>query len=121
MTAVLTENGFMTNDAYFQLIFGSKQEEYVYEIARVHAKAITRYFGISYEEPVDSQKYVEVIVDSLWTYNSANWDDHAVVVHKGEVFTVIKDKFYVDGGYMYQIKSGLYITANPNYVRAYTK
>ncbi|MFS0751746.1 N-acetylmuramoyl-L-alanine amidase [Oceanobacillus sp. 1P07AA] len=50
MPAVLTENGFMTNDEPgknddFELIFGSKQDEYVKEIAKVQANAIVRYFG----------------------------------------------------------------------------
>ena len=64
----------------------------------------------------ESKKGVKVICSSLWTYNSANWDDKAVVVHKGEVFTIISDKIKVGGGYMYRLKSGLYITANPKYV-----
>ncbi|SDG74221.1 hypothetical protein SAMN04489735_100266 [Aneurinibacillus thermoaerophilus] len=64
----------------------------------------------------ESKKGVKVICSSLWTYNSANWDDKAVIVHKGEVFTIISDKIKVGGGYMYRLKSGLYITANPKYV-----
>lgn len=67
------------------------------------------------------QKYLKVTVGSLWTYDTANWDDKAVTVNHGDVYTVIKDKFKVGGGYMYQIKSGLYITANPKYVQVFEK
>ncbi|WP_371069149.1 N-acetylmuramoyl-L-alanine amidase [Sediminibacillus sp. JSM 1682029] len=50
MTAVLTENGFMTNSKEFKLIFGSKQNEYVKAVARIHAKAITRYFNVDFKD-----------------------------------------------------------------------
>ncbi|RFA36240.1 hypothetical protein CAI16_05480 [Virgibacillus dokdonensis] len=55
MTAVLTENGFMTNDEPgknddFELIFGSKQKQYVKDMARVHAKAICRYYGVKFKD-----------------------------------------------------------------------
>ncbi|WP_153465156.1 N-acetylmuramoyl-L-alanine amidase family protein [Sediminibacillus terrae] len=50
MTAVLTENGFMTNSEEFELIFGSKQSEYVEAVARIHAKAITRYFNVDFKD-----------------------------------------------------------------------
>ncbi|WP_077704924.1 N-acetylmuramoyl-L-alanine amidase family protein [Virgibacillus dokdonensis] len=55
MTAVLTENGFMTNDEPgknddFELIFGSKQKQYVKDMARVHAKAICRYYGVNFKD-----------------------------------------------------------------------
>ncbi|MDY0405043.1 DUF5776 domain-containing protein [Virgibacillus sp. 179-BFC.A HS] len=60
-------------------------------------------------------------LNPLWTYHTADWNDKAVIVHKGEVFTVKKDKFPVGNGYMYQIKSGLYITANSSFVREFQK
>jgi N-acetylmuramoyl-L-alanine amidase len=49
MTAVLTENGFMTNPTDFEEIFGRNQKKYIKKLAVVHAKAICRYFGISYK------------------------------------------------------------------------
>jgi N-acetylmuramoyl-L-alanine amidase len=52
MTAVLTENGFMTNDDDFQNIFGSNQANYIKRLSVVHAKAICRYFGIAYKGDV---------------------------------------------------------------------
>ncbi len=49
MTAVLLENGFMTNDKDFERIF--KDPEYVTLIARIQAKAICAFFNIKYKEP----------------------------------------------------------------------
>lgn len=63
-------------------------------------------------------KLLEVLVDSLHTYKTADWSDKegAPIVNKGDVFT-IKRSLTVAGSKMYQLKSGLYITANPKYVR----
>lgn len=49
MPAVLVEHGFMTNAKDFELIFGSKQDEYVEDMAQADAKAICNYFGIAYK------------------------------------------------------------------------
>ena len=46
--AILTENGFMTNDQDFQLIF--KSEKYISDLARIHAKAICRFFGVTFKD-----------------------------------------------------------------------
>ncbi|VVM32515.1 N-acetylmuramoyl-L-alanine amidase (EC 3.5.1.28), partial [Terribacillus sp. AE2B 122] len=51
----------------------------------------------------------------LWTYNSANWNDKAIKLKPGEAFTITKE-LTVSGSKMYQIKSGLYITASTKYV-----
>lgn len=50
MDAVLTENGFMTNDADFQQIFGKHKETYRQKVAETHAKSILQYFGIKEKE-----------------------------------------------------------------------
>ncbi|GAA0422903.1 MAG: N-acetylmuramoyl-L-alanine amidase [Bacillota bacterium] len=118
MPAVLTENGFIDNAADAAAL---KSDAFLNKIARGHAEGLASALGLTLKDVNDGQGYIEVVVDSLWTYNTANWNDKAVIVNQGEVFTVIRDKFPVDGGYMYQIKSGLYITANPTYVRYYTK
>lgn len=47
--AVLVENGFMSGSKDFDLVFGSKQSEYVKDMAVVHAKSICKFFGISYK------------------------------------------------------------------------
>lgn len=49
MPAVLVENGFMSGNKDFNLVFGSKQSKYIKDMAEVHAKAICRYFGIKYK------------------------------------------------------------------------
>lgn len=54
MTAVLVENGFMTNDKDFELIF--KDPSYIEKIAVMSCRAILRYLGIAYKpesKPVD--------------------------------------------------------------------
>lgn len=61
-------------------------------------------------------KLLEVTTATLYTYKTANWNDKGVTVKKGEVFTVVKE-LTVKGSKMYQLKSGLYITANPSYVK----
>ncbi|WP_234447165.1 N-acetylmuramoyl-L-alanine amidase [Virgibacillus salexigens] len=65
-------------------------------------------------------KYVEVLVSSLWVYDKPDWSAKAKTVDKGETFTV-KRSLNVNGSKMYELRSGLYITANPSYVRYYTK
>lgn len=53
--------------------------------------------------------------NQLWYYNKADWDAKAGTVQKGTVLTVVKT-LTVNGSNMYQLKSGNYITANPQYV-----
>lgn len=48
MPAVLVEHGFMTNPNDFVLIFGSKQAQYVEDMADADARAVAKYFGVSY-------------------------------------------------------------------------
>ncbi|BAC12810.1 N-acetylmuramoyl-L-alanine amidase [Oceanobacillus iheyensis] len=117
MPAVLTENGFID---YREDANKLKSSSFLQSIAKSHATGVADVLELPDGEGA-SQGYVEILADSLWTYNSPEWEDKAVIVHKGEVFTVIKDKFPVGDGHMYQIKSGLYITANKNYVRYYTR
>src|SRR5699024_5187023 len=117
--SMLTENGFIDTKADADKM---KQNSWLDNVARGHVNGLAKALGLNKDGGGGgSQKYVEVLVDSLWTYNSADWNDRAVTVGKGEVFTVKRDRFPVDGGHMYQLKSGLYITASPTYVRAYTK
>lgn len=50
MTAILTENGFMTNPRDFVNIFGSNQEEYHTKMAHAHAKTIIEsFYGMEYD------------------------------------------------------------------------
>ncbi|GLB58684.1 N-acetylmuramoyl-L-alanine amidase [Cytobacillus sp. NCCP-133] len=128
MPSVLVECGFMDNLREAKLLMSSSYRQ---ECAVEIAKGICEGFGVKYvSEPVnketpkpapspkkESNKGVKIICSALWTYNSKDWNDKAVIVHKDEVFTIISDKIKVDGGYMYQIKSGLYITASSKYVQ----
>lgn len=49
MPAVLIEHGFMTNSKDFELIFGSKQAQYIEDMAIADVKGIQKYFGQSFK------------------------------------------------------------------------
>lgn len=120
MPAMLTENGFIDTKADADKM---KQASWLDQVARGHANGLEKALGLQKKAGGGdgAQTFVEILAESLWTYNTPNWSDRAVTVSKGEVFTVIRDRFPVDGGHMYQLKSGLYITANPSYVRVYSR
>lgn len=61
-------------------------------------------------------KLVVVLVDGLYTYNSANWNDKGKQLNAGEALT-ITEVLTVDGYKMYKTKSGIYITAAKEYVK----
>lgn len=63
---------------------------------------------------------VKVLVSELFTYKTADWNNKGILVKKDDVFTVAKE-LTVDGAKMYQLKSGLFITANPKYVKVTIK
>lgn len=58
---------------------------------------------------------IKIKADKLWYYDRPDWNAKKSTVKKGEVFTVI-DTLSVNGSKMYKLKSGFYMTANPNYV-----
>lgn len=62
----------------------------------------------------------ELRKEGLHTYNSPDWNDKkgAPIIKTGEIFTV-KKKVRVEGFPMYQLVSGWYVTASPEYVEAY--
>lgn len=67
MTAILTENGFMTNPEDFKLIFLNEQNFYN-RIAKIHAQVILWHFGISFKEekadapaPVNVKKGIGIV------------------------------------------------------------
>lgn len=123
MPAVLTENGFIDNDTDAK---NMKDNSFLDKVAKSHAEGIANVFNLkkksgggSSGSSKSSNSLLEIVASELWTYNSPDWNDKAQVVKKGEVFTIKKDKLKVGNGHMYQIKSGLYITANTDYVRPY--
>lgn len=69
---------------------------------------------------VPKTKFVTVLVSELYTYKTADWNDKGEIVKKNQVFTVAKE-LTVAGSKMYQLKSGLYISANPKYVKVTAK
>ena len=71
----------------------------------------------------EKKKYVKVLTDGLSVRKRASWDDSAVdhKVQANEVFTIANGPIKVGGGSMYELKSGLYITAASKYVTVYKK
>ncbi|MED4128494.1 N-acetylmuramoyl-L-alanine amidase [Shouchella miscanthi] len=68
----------------------------------------------------DIIRMLEVKAESLWIYDKPDWNSRHKTVNKGEVFT-IKEDLMVNGSKMYQLKSGLFITANVKYVTTWSK
>lgn len=56
MPAVLVENGFMSGNKDFDLVFGDKQAEYIEDMAEIHAKSIAEYFGVKGGSSTKPQK-----------------------------------------------------------------
>lgn len=123
MDAILTENGFIDNASDAAKM---KDQSWINKVARGHVNGIANYYGLKKDSGGGSDggsgktKYVEVLADSLWVYNKADWNAKDQLVQKSEVFT-IKKTITVDGSKMHQLKSGLYITNNSKYVRVYSK
>lgn len=124
--SILVELGFMTNEREARLM---GNDQFLKECAVEMAKGICDYTGKTYiaQNSVNSpnkgnnkQRYIKILVDVLNIRNRPSWDADAVcgTVTKGEVFTVV-DEISVDGGKMYRLKSGVYITAAEKYVKTY--
>lgn len=64
--------------------------------------------------PVAGQ-LLEVIVVRLWVYDRLAWEARYTTVSRRELFTIVAEHLLVDGASMYELKSGLYITGNPQY------
>lgn len=122
MDAILTENGFIDNASDAAKM---KDQSWINKVARGHVNGIANYYGLKKDSGgsdggSSKTKYVEVLASSLWVYDKPDWNARYKTVSKGEVFTV-KKTITVDGSKMHQLKSGLYITDNRDYVRVYTK
>lgn len=111
MSAVLTENGFIDNaDDAAKM----KSSSWINAVARGHVNGLVKAFGLVRKRGSESF-LIRVIADTLYYYDKPDWDAEAGTVNKDEVFTVV-ETLTVDGSKMYRLKSGTYITANPNYV-----
>lgn len=66
----------------------------------------------------DKQGYIKIVSKTLSYRNSPTWSNDAIcgVAKQNEVFTVV-DKILVSNTYMYKLKSGVYITSLPQYVK----
>lgn len=73
MPAVLVENGFMTGDKDFDLVFGDKQAEYVEDMAKVHADSIAEYFGVSNVGKTPSKPKPKPKPSTKWTDKRGKW------------------------------------------------
>jgi len=65
MVAILTENGFMTNE---QDLARMKTSQYRRKVARNHAQAISEYFGHTYRDPEDKRESI-----ASWKREAVEW------------------------------------------------
>jgi len=130
MPAILTESGFMDN---LEDVKDMLDPEFQRNVAEATCRGICKTFNVAYVQPTTSQpqkpggtntnvKFVRVLFDGLNIRKLPSWDASAIAetVKKGEVFTVVK-RIKVGNGFMYELKSGLYITASNKYVQGLTK
>lgn len=123
--AVLVEGGFMDSRIDYPVITSAKGQD---AYARAVAEGIIEYLNLkkkpsgSKPKPSNVEKYsgyVEVIYsgkDGLDIHSTPTFNGNvSAVAKKGDVFTVI-GRVKVQGVYMYQIKSGMYITSAKEYV-----
>lgn len=143
MPAILTESGFMDNIEDAKKMLDPKFQK---QIAESTCKGICKTFNVEYiqqadttnkpnktqpqktdkkednEEVSTNTKFIRVLVDGLNIRKNPSWESSDVVgnVKKGEIFTIAK-KVKVGNGFMYELKSGLYITASSKYVESLVK
>ncbi|WP_175074069.1 N-acetylmuramoyl-L-alanine amidase [Terribacillus sp. AE2B 122] len=112
MPAVLTENGFIDNSADAAKM---KSNSWIQNVARGHVNGLEKALGLTKKSGSGSTFLIRVKAASLYYYDAPDWNARAGTVSQGEVFTVV-ETLTVDGSTMYKLKSGNYITANPQYV-----
>lgn len=135
MPSILVEYGFMDNWEDVKLMCSEKFQN---ECAEATVKGICETLGVNYVAPKDvpqetpskpvqapsKTQYLKVIYNGqLNVRKVADWRaDPCGSVHKGDVFTVIKEVTAKNGSTnMYQLKSGVYITSSTKYVETYYK
>ncbi|WZY01585.1 N-acetylmuramoyl-L-alanine amidase [Bacillus sp. FSL W7-1360] len=126
MPAILTEGGFMDSALDIRAL---RDDAKLKAQGEAIAEGILAYFGKPSTRPNKSNPQrvkkggassnsigkVTVKASSLWTYDRPDWGARHQTVSRGEVFTVTRE-LTVNGSKMYQLRSGLYITANTQYV-----
>lgn len=135
--AVLVEFGFISNPSDARLL---KDLQFLEKNAEGLAKALADYHNLKAKKapvkapvvkpvvkpvakPVAKTQLVEITHSGgLAIREVADFDAKIVeTVQKGEIFTIAKRVKSKQGAYMYQLKSGLYVTASSKYVKKYTK
>lgn len=126
MMAALTEGEFYTNpQARAWMLTPDFENKYAEGLAR----GLCAFYRVEFKgspvqtikqpvtEPADDDGagMIRVKVAELWTYNRPDWNAKDSIVKKDEAFTTTR-KLKVGGGYMYKLRSGLYITANTQYI-----
>ncbi len=129
MLAILTEADFFTNPTARKWMF---QDSFDVAYAKAVTRGICHHFGVKYphgakapsapskpSKPIVSEDVgaaiVRVKANELWVYDKPAWNARTFTVKKDEAFTVMRE-LTVNGSKMYELKSGLYITANTKYV-----
>lgn len=128
MLSILTEADFFTNPtARAWMLTPAFDEAYSNALLR----GICAHYGVTVPDtggsaPTPSKPsepksddvgktLLRVLAEDLWVYDKPDWSARAFTVKKGEAFTVSRE-LTVNGSKMYQLISGLYITANSKYV-----
>ena len=126
MLAILTEADFFTNqEARKWMLTAAFNEAY----AQAVFVGICQFYKVSYpsnpnhivkpDPPVKTddigKNLLRVKADKLWVYDKPDWNARTFQVSKGEAFTVARE-LTVNGSKMYQLVSGLYITASTQFV-----
>lgn len=129
MLSILVEGEFFSNPIARKWMLTN---DYDSRYAEGVARGICAFYGVAYKGTVKAAitpkpaatapiknpataDMVSVKVNGLYTYKSKNWDDKGPKVDAGETFTIAATHT-VAGHKMYELVSGLFITASPTYV-----
>lgn len=114
MPAVMTKNGFIETRADNTKL---RSEMFIGKIARGHVNGLAAAFGLKKKKGADQagRFLVRVRARDLYYYGRPDWSARNGLVHKGQVFAVIRT-LTVNQSKMYALNNGNYLTANENYV-----
>jgi len=104
MPATLIEHGFMTNASDFELIFGSKQAQYVEDMAQADALAICQYFGVPFNGEVTSGSSDTLYKVQVGAYGEKENAESQLQAVQNAGF----DAFVTQEGDLYKVQVGAY-------------
>lgn len=113
----ILEHSFYTNETMAKFMLNKSN---IKKLAYEEACVICNYFNIKNNNTSSNKnKIAMVIVGNLNVRSVADWSAKPCqIVHYGECFTVVETVNAKNGSTkMYKLKSGLYITASPKYVK----